>query len=102
MELDEMVEKFELQINKALDEVAPFKSFTVKSQYKFGISDVTKLMLQKRDQTRSMIKMAAGNQKQEWYIKYKKMRNMVNNSIRKEYGGFNNKIIDEAKDENKF
>ena len=37
MELDEMFEKFELQINEALDEVAPFKSFTVKSHFNIGI-----------------------------------------------------------------
>ena len=35
-----LVKEFNEIIAKALDEIAPYKSFTVKSHCKFGISDV--------------------------------------------------------------
>ena len=38
--VDEMVEIFTDNVNNALDQVAPFKSFQVKSNYRFGISQV--------------------------------------------------------------
>jgi hypothetical protein len=62
IELDEIVEKFELQINKALGKAATFKSFIVKSHNKFGISNQTKLMMQKCELARSMKKMTVRNQ----------------------------------------
>ena len=40
--VDEMVEIFTKNTNVALDEVAPYKSFTVKSNYRFGPSQETK------------------------------------------------------------
>ena len=46
-ELNEMVEIFTKNTQDANDEVAPFKSFTVKSQYKFGLSEETKLSMSK-------------------------------------------------------
>ena len=41
-DLNEKVEIFTQYIEEALDEVAPIKSFTVKSNYKFGLSEKTK------------------------------------------------------------
>ena len=43
-----MVEIFTLNIQETLDEVAPYKTFTVKSQYKFGLSEKTKDLMTKR------------------------------------------------------
>ena len=42
-----------------MDEVTPLKSFTVKSHYKFGISELTKKLMEARDKTRFDIKKAA-------------------------------------------
>ena len=50
--LEEMVEIFTKNVNDALDEVAPFKQFTVKSQFKFGLTDETKELMAKRDNVR--------------------------------------------------
>ena len=38
-----MVETFTKYTNEALDEVAPYKTFKIKSQYKFGLSEDTKI-----------------------------------------------------------
>lgn len=48
-------------INEALNETAPFKTFKVRSSYKFGLSAATKELMKNRDQTRKAIK-SAGNQ----------------------------------------
>ena len=37
---------------EALDICAPYKSFTIKSHYKFGLSDETKDLMLKRDNVR--------------------------------------------------
>ena len=43
--LDAMINNFNKLISDALDEVAPIKSFTIKSHYKFGLSGDTKEMM---------------------------------------------------------
>ena len=53
--VDEMVDIFTENINLALDEVTPFKTFTVKSNYKFGLSNETKILMKRRDATRDKI-----------------------------------------------
>ena len=50
-----MVDIFTENINLALDEVTPFKTFTVKSNYKFGLSNETKILMKRRDATRDKI-----------------------------------------------
>ena len=50
-----MAENFNINIEEALDEIAPYKTFTIKSNYKFGISNNTKEMMKKRDKTRANI-----------------------------------------------
>ena len=51
-----MVEIFNKNIEEALDEVAPVKTFIIRSQYKFGLSDDTKKLMHDRDVTRGSIK----------------------------------------------
>ena len=46
--VDEMVDIFTKNIDFALDEVASFKTFTIKSNYKFGISPETKLLMKQK------------------------------------------------------
>ena len=45
--VDEMVDIFSNNLNEALDEVAPFKTFTVRSHHKFGLSDETEKTMKK-------------------------------------------------------
>ena len=86
-------------MNAALDEVAPVKTFTVKSNYKFGISNETKEIMKKRDSTRAKIPKVSTNEKLILLAKYKKLRNLVNARIRKESVEFNNKRIEKANSE---
>ena len=48
-----MVDIFTENINLGLDEVAPYKTFTIKSNYKFGLSTETNLLMKQRDETRA-------------------------------------------------
>jgi hypothetical protein len=100
--LDEMVVIFTELSNEALDEVAPYKEFTVRSKHRFGLSEETKLLMEKRNEARLAVSKVNGNQKVIWLQKYMKLRNQVNNKIRKDTVDFNNKRVDEAKDENEI
>ena len=70
-ELDLSVEKFTKLLTESLDEIAPMRSFTVKSNYIFGISDETKSLMKSRDEARQTARKVAANQKQLWPIKYR-------------------------------
>ena len=65
-----MVDIFTENTNLALDEVAPFRTFTIKSNYKFGITAETKLLMKQRDDTREKIKSASNNGKVIILAKY--------------------------------
>ena len=41
-DLDGMVDTFNKYTAEVLDELAPFKTFKIRSQYKFGLSEMTK------------------------------------------------------------
>ena len=56
------------------------KSFTVKTQYKFGLSDKTKSLIQARDKTRQSIGIACAKSKPTPMKKYKILRNKVTSS----------------------
>ena len=76
-ELEDKVKVYNRMITEALDEVAPIKTFKVKSQYKFGISDSTKVLMAKRDDTRKKIKNSSAANKQVMMNQYRKLRNKV-------------------------
>ena len=50
-EVDEEVQVFTKLITEALDEVAPVKTFSVRSHFRFGLSTETKELMQERDNT---------------------------------------------------
>ena len=79
-----MVEIFTSNINTSLDNVAPVKSFTVKSHYRFGLSEASKELMIKRDNARAAISKAGPSEKIVLLNKYKKLRNLVNSKIRAE------------------
>ena len=54
-DVNEMVSIFTEKINETLDEVTPIKTFTIKSNYKFGLSENTKKLMQERDCTRKLL-----------------------------------------------
>jgi hypothetical protein len=98
-DVNEMVEVFAANINRALDKVAPIKDFTIRSNHRFGLSDSTKKLMKQRDKTRSMIQRASGNEKHTLMQQYKTLRNKVTGKIRKENIDFNNNRIEEANNE---
>ena len=92
-----MVEIFTVNVNKALDHVAPFKTFQVKYNYRFGISQQTKDLMKQRDCTRETIKKSKGNDKLILLTKYKKLRNSVNQRLRRENIIHNEQRVEKAK-----
>ena len=70
--------------NTRWDEIAPYKTFIVKSKYKFGISDETKAQMAERDKVRKSILKAKNGEKAVLQAKYKKLRNLVNKNIRRD------------------
>ena len=94
-----MVEVFNENIKKALDLAAPVKTFKIRSNHRFGLSDSTKELMKKRDRTRNSINKATKNGKNVLLNQYKILRNKVTSQIRKENIDFNNNRIEEAKNE---
>ena len=82
--VNDMVGIFTEIIEKTLDEIALNKSFTVRSNYRFGLSDYVKKLLKERDPTRSKIKDASTKEKSSFLQKYKTLINKVTSQIRKE------------------
>ena len=89
-------------INEALNETAAFKTFKVRSSYKFGLSAATKELMKNRDQTRKAIKSAGNQEKLILQKKYKLLRNKVTTQIRKENIEHNNNRVEEAKTESEL
>ena len=80
--LDNKVRQFTKNIEEALDEIAPMKTFAIKSQYKFGLSQETKDLMKKRDQLRKNLSTASHSEKSIILTQYKKIRNVINNKIK--------------------
>ena len=57
--VDLMVKDFNEKIKLALDVVAPIKTFKIRSNHRFGLSEDTKAQMKKRDQTREAINKAS-------------------------------------------
>ena len=72
-----MVAMFDAKILAALNEVAPVKTFVVRSQHRFGLSDSTKELMKKRDKTRGAIKNASNQEHAVLNKQYKSLRNRV-------------------------
>ena len=98
-DLNTKVKLFTTFIDAAMDEIAPIKTFTVKSNYRFGLSENIKKLMKQRDVTRSNISKANNQQKTVLMKKYKILRNKTTASIRKDSLNHNQDRIDNAKNE---
>ena len=98
-DLDQKVNLFSVNIEEALDEIAPMKEFTVKSHHKFGLSDTTKNLMEKRDKTRASLSIASKQHKAVLMVKYRILRNKTTASIRNDNIEFNENRIKEANNE---
>ena len=74
-DIDLLVKKFTSNITESLDELAPIKTFIVRSHHKFGVSEETKKLMIKRDNCRSQMKGASAEARQILHVKYKQLRN---------------------------
>ena len=74
-EVNEMVSIFSDNINRALDQIAPVRTFTIRSNHRFGLSENTQELMKKRDSTRKSIKDAGSQEKAVLLEKYKILRN---------------------------
>ena len=54
----EMVEVFNKNVQVALDKCAPVKTFKIRSNHRFGLTESTKDLMTKRDQTRAAVSRA--------------------------------------------
>jgi hypothetical protein len=98
-DVDEMVRIFNDNVKAALDSVAPVKTFAIRSNHRFGLSESTKDLMKKRDRTRHSVQKATGMEKQVLIQQYKMLRNKVTGQIRKENIDHNNNRIKEANNE---
>ena len=81
-DVNEKVKLFSQYIEETLDEVAPIKTFSIRSQYRFGLTDKTKEIMHARDVTRGQIKNACSlSEKSILQSKYKALRNKVTRNI---------------------
>ena len=95
-DVNDMVQLFTEKTTRALDKVAPEKTFSISSNHRFGLSESTKELMRKRDRTRQSIHAASGKEKQVLLLQYRLLRNRVTSKIRKENIEYNNKRIEEA------
>ena len=98
-DVNKMVDIFNANVQAALDQVAPVKSFKIRSNHRFGLSESTRELMRKRDRTRNEIRRAANKEKATLIQQYKTLRNRVTSQIRRENIEFNNKRILEANSE---
>ena len=97
--VNQMVTAFDRNIQEALDQVAPIRTFKIKSNYRFGLSEGVKDLMKKRDKTRANISKASPKEKAVLLQQYKTLRNQVTSRIRKENIDYNNNKVEEAKNE---
>ena len=71
--LDDRLVIFTKNVNEALDDLAPYKTFTVRSQFKFGLTEETKELMSKRDNIRKNLCKASASEKPIMIKQYKKI-----------------------------
>ena len=97
--VDQMVRVFDQNIQTALDQVAPVRSFKIRSNHRFGLSEEVKELMRKREKTRAEIRGASTKEKGVLLQQYKTLRNRVTSKIRKENIEYNNKRVEDAANE---
>jgi len=78
------VQKAEEFVNKVLDIHAPIRKVIVRKHYKPGLSQKVKTMIKERESCRREAARKAGPERLQLHAKYKKLRNKVTKTIRKD------------------
>ena len=100
--LEDNVLKLEAIIEEALNTCAPIKTFKVRENHKFGISERTKALIKERDMTRHQIKDKSPTEKAVLHQKYKRLRNKVNSMVKNDTIKYNDERVDKAANENEM
>ena len=98
-DVNKKTEAFTNIIDSALDECAPFKSFKVRQNFKPGLSETARKLIEERDNTRKKIITAKNKEKPLLKAKYKQLRNRTIAQIRKDTIMSNGEKINKAKNE---
>ena len=81
--MEKNVENLGSIIEEALNICAPIKTFKVRENHKFGLSDTTKSLMKERDKARNEIKYCLSpKEKAIQHTTYKKLRNRVNTRVK--------------------
>ena len=95
-----MTAQLNSMVTKTLDECVPLKTFKVREQHKFGLSEKTKQSMKERDSLRQSKSNLSPSEKAVQHEKYKKMRNRVNSMIKADVIRYNEERITKAEDVN--
>ena len=87
-------------VAQTLDECAPIRTFKVREQHKFGLSETTKQSMKERDKLRQSGKNLTPSEKTIQHEKYKRLRNRVNSLIKADVIKYNEERITKAEDSN--
>ena len=98
-DVNKKTEDFTSEMNKALDDIAPFKQFKVQDSFKPGLSDPAKKLMHQRDQTRKGISKASVSDRPALKAKYKQLRNRAIYQIRRDTLERNGERISSANNE---
>ena len=100
--MEKNVENLGSIIEEALNICAPIKTFKVRENHKFGISEATKNLIKERDSTRAKIKSVSPSEKIFLHEKYKRLRNRINSMLKNDTIKYNNERVKKAGDENEI
>ena len=78
-DVDQVVEMFTREIPGILDEMAPMKTFQVRSKYAPWFSDKTVSLMKRRDQ---LHKLASETKCKDDWVRFKHGRNTINNRLK--------------------
>ena len=79
--VNEAVRIFSEKLTKVLDQMAPVKTFQIRSNFSPWLSEATKELMQERNISQ---RIASETKKPEDWLKYKILRNKVNNRLKRE------------------
>ena len=98
-DLNEQTNELTKELNLALDECAPYRSFKPRVNYKPGLSEKARSIMKERDLTRKKMTQNNGRDRESLRASYKQLRNRAINQIRTDTLEQNATRISEAKNE---
>ena len=98
-DLNEQTNELTMELNLALDECAPYRSFKPRVNYRPGLSDKARSIMKERELARKKMTQASDQNKESLRATYKQLRNRAINQMRTDTLEQNATRISEAKNE---